>query len=226
MLAIREIKRAAICLSFAISCSTIVLIGAFLRQASYAGGDTVFEGPNPTNFPACKLRNNDGQSFTAKPHFVVRLPDHRGLPYGFNDNYTLPFPTPWVANTGGTCPASPNACVVLPDVYHYEQKLVKVPGVVHHQFKVHEVTTVTAGYKGKPNLYSVQARDWFYNGTQDYNALAQMNAVTSQYANNPTVASSTLTCVYVLQLDANGSLKYSGHHSMVGQAHDPINPPH
>ena len=215
--AIEENKRAAIRLLLAISFLAVMFSGAACALQTSLTPGQIYLGPNANNFSSCRLRRDNGQWVAAQPHFVLRLPDNRGLAYGFSDNYSLPFPTPWVSDTGGTCPTSHNGCIAEPDVYKYEHVLMNnITGLVHHQFKVYELIPF---YKGDPSRYSVGAVEWFYNGTRDLSALDKMNAVTSQYASKPTVKSSTQVCVYVLQ-EVNGKLVYSGYHSIVAQVHD------
>jgi hypothetical protein len=184
----------------------------------------VFSGPSADSFRGCELRHNPGgPAGHADPLFILRLKDTDGPHYGFTDNYSLPFPTPWVTQQGGTCSPLPNHCVIDSSVYSYEHALLGVSGIVSHQFKVYELTK---NYKGNPMSYEVATQQWFYNGTQDPNHLDRMNSVTSSYAAQPHVKSRTLRCTYVLQVAQNGVLVYSGFHAAVAQTHGPIKWPH
>ena len=215
----KENRRTAIWFLFAMSLLAVIFSGSAYAQQTNLRPGQIYLGPNANNFGRCKLRHGNGQSVSAHPHFVLRVPDNRGLAYGFNDNYSLPFPTPWVSDTGGTCPTSHNGCIAKPDVYKYEHALMNnITGLVHHQFKIYELIPF---YKGDPSRYSVGAVERFYNGTRDSSVLDKMNAVTTQYASKPTVKSSTMTCVYVLQ-EVNGTLVYTGCHS----CHTPIGEEH
>jgi hypothetical protein len=215
--AIEDKTRSATWLLVGVSFSTIIFsLTACAPQAAVTPvPGHVYAGPNVQNFLSCALEHRNEQSVLAKPLFVIRVPDNRGQAYGFNDGYSLPFPSPWISDTGGTCPTSHNGCIAKPDVYSYEHALLNnVPGIAHHQFKVYELASA------QPAQYSVLPREWFYNGTTDSRALDNMKAITMQFAGKPTVQSSTRTCVYVLQ-EVNGQLVYTGLHSQVAELHNP-----
>jgi hypothetical protein len=177
--------------------------------------------PSPDGeFGDCKLVYEDGTEVSAQPHFVLRLPDTEGAPYGYSDGYSVPFPTPWLQAPDGTCNPPPNgSCVVDPNPAAFEAALeTGVPGIVSHQFLVYDLLSARDGLV-------VGDRQWFYNGTTDYRAVTQMKRVVSSFAGTAGVLPHAIPCVYVLQQASDGTLVYSGYHAQVGETHDPINWP-
>ena len=177
-------------------------------------------------YPSCELATTASVGVSSPPHFVLRLQDNDGASYGaqFTDGFSIPFPTPWLA-LGGTCSPPPGRPCIYEDApYKFEQAVYgNVPGIVHHEFLVFDLSTPSPT---APKGFTVGDHQYFYNGTEDIDALPIMKNIVDTYdAPDAGVAPAALTCIYVMQELPNGTLAYTGYHAKVAQSHDPINWP-
>jgi hypothetical protein len=148
---------------------------------------------------------------TLPANFVIKKPNNWGLNYGYTDNYTIPFPTPWVE----TAPEST-----------YEGNLYSwIPSTPRWEYLVYDVSNVTPTATWlAPDLYVHYPGHAYFMvpipSLNDYSAAASL---ASQYTAPPTEARVN-KCVRVLT--ASGSQLFDNNEFyLVYDEHDPISPP-